>query len=979
MPASLNALSQKQLWLKFVLSTALSFLVVIIALVVFEVVNFRQERQDETREINRQLAELRSDVEFTINNNLNLAKGLATFISVNPNVEQQEFSQFTKQLLSEEHQIRNIGAAKDLVISHIYPIAGNESTIGFNYLESPQQKMGVLKALELGKIVLAGPLNLVQGGIGLIARSPIYNSVSGESWGVLSVVLNHLEVLQASGITSTMPFNLAIQGRDSLGVNGEFFYGSQDILTMEPVKISVNLPYGHWIMYGTPTNGWTPAHPHLHVWAGALLFLLFWTFLLFHRYRSERLEMDSLQNMFESEKKFRKIFHNHNAMMLLIDKASGKIIDVNQSALDFYGYTHQQLTSKSIYDINVLSEDDIKTEMGKAVKREKNYFVFPHTLSSGKIRFVEVHSTPMEIDGVPSLFSILHDISERIEVEQKLKLDAKVFEHSQEGVLMTDAQLRIISVNKAFSEITGYSPDEVLGKNPSILRSGRHDNAFFTNMYTAISKNGFWKGEIWNRKKDGTIYPQLLSISKVENDARELTHFVAVFSDITKLKQSEAQMKQLAHYDALTGLPNRLLLMSRMEHAAEKIKRHKAQKIAVLFLDLDHFKIVNDSLGHAAGDELLKLVAVRLKEQLREEDTVSRLGGDEFAILLEGVKDLNALATIAQNIIESVKRPYTLQSGQDAVIGTSIGIAMFPDDTNEIDKLLTCSDAAMYKAKQNGRNTFSFYTQSITSDAEHKLKRINEIRKALEKEQFELYYQPQIDLQSLKIVGAEALIRWNHPKEGVLSPFAFIGIAEETGLIHEISKWVIATGCEQLKKWQNNHKQLTLSLNVSPKDFRYDDLHKIVGEQLQLHSIKPELLELELTENGLMETSVRIKDLLQQLKSLGISLAVDDFGTGHSSISYLKHFPVDKLKIDRSFVIDLANDASDRMITETIVDMAKNFNLTVVAEGVETDTQQDLLRELGCHIAQGYLYSKPIPIKQFEKLLKASSFSFELD
>lgn len=978
MVASLNKSSQQHAKWKFVISVALSFFVFVAALAIFEFSAHERRQQNEIAQVTSDLSELRSDLEFVINKNLNLSKGLVTFLSINPNLDQQAFGEFTSRLLSDDHQIRNIGAAKDMVISHVYPLHGNEAVLGFNYLESPVQKRAALNAIAQKKTILAGPLPLVQGGEALIARTAVIDSKTGETWGILSVVLNHLDIFQISGLTNHPHLDIALRGKDAMGEQGEFFFGNKDILQFHPVKLSIKLPFGEWLLYARPKTGWTQVHLNFHIWLFAAAVFVVWSFLLLHRCRSESLRYESIQSMLESEQKFRKIFHNHNAIMLLIEKSTGRIIDVNRSALSFYGYAHQELTSKTIYDVNALSQEEIASEMEKASLHRKNYFVFPHRLADGSIRFVEVHSTPIEVDDAPMLFSIVHDITERVEIEQKLKLDAKVFEHSQEGVLMTDAENKIISVNRAFTEITGYRADEVIGKYPSILRSGRHDTNFYTDMWASIQNQGFWKGEIWNRKKNGTIYPQLLSISKVENELKEITHFVAVFSDITRLKQSEAKMKQLAHYDALTGLPNRLLLMSRIEHAAERIKRHPEEKLALMFMDLDHFKIVNDSLGHAAGDELLRLVSERLQHELRGEDTVARLGGDEFAILLEGISTVNDLATVAQSIIQSTKLPFMLKTGQEAVIGTSIGIAMYPEDTDDVDKLLTCADAAMYKAKHNGRNTFAFYTHAITQEAELKMKRINELRRAIENDEFELYYQPQVDLQSLTIVGAEALIRWNHPEEGLLGPYAFINIAEETGIIHEISKWVIAKGCEQLKIWQDANRQLTLSLNVSPKDFRYDDLSEIVAKQLAHHQLNPEYLELELTENGLMETSGHVQDLLKELRDLGISLAVDDFGTGHSSISYLKHFPVNKLKIDRSFVKDLPDDESDKMITGTIVDMAKNFNLVVVAEGVETEQQQDLLRDIGCHIAQGYLYSKPITSEQFEKLLSASHFSFEL-
>lgn len=997
MPTFLNQQNTKKVRLKFIAVAAVSALLLLLALVLFEILAQERHHQNQVSEVTRELSEVRASLEFTINKNLNLARGLSSYISLNPNLNQQEFSVFTSQLLHSDHQISHFGAAKDLVVSHIFPMAGNEAALGLEYSKNPIQRKAAFKAIKIDKVIMAGPLPLVQGNIGLIARTPVREHSSGKVWGLLSVVLDYQKVLSASGVNIIDGLELAIRGKDSTGAEGEFFYGNSDISKQNPVTLLINFPYGNWQLLATPKNGWDAHHLHSPAWAGALILLILWIFLLRHRYTSELLYLDSMQHIVESEKKFRNTFHEHNAVMLLIDQANGQIVDANASALHFYGFDYDTLTNKSIQEINILSEAEIKHEMHKAAMQNQNYFVFPHQLSDGSIRFVEVHSTPIKSDDKTLLFSIIHDITSRIESEQKLKLDAKVFEHSQEGVLVTDANNRIVTVNRAFTDITGYQQDDVEGDGPAILKSGRHDKDFYLDMYNTIKDQGFWKGEIWNRKKDGTIYPQLLSISKVENDHQILTHYVAVFSDITRLKQSEARMEHLAHYDALTNLPNRLLLKSRFEHALERAKRQPDEKVGVLFMDLDHFKVVNDSLGHMLGDELLRQVARRLKACVREDDTIARLGGDEFVILLEGVKQLSDLSTIAQNIIEEIKRPYFLKENHkltdpqtihdsqetdysqeirspketyEAVIGTSIGITVYPDDSDDIEKLFTFADTAMYKAKHNGRNTYAFYTESITQKADQRFKLSSQLSKAIEQNELELFYQPQIDMTSLKIIGAEALIRWNHPKEGLLAPFAFIEIAEETGIIHEISKWVIAQGCRQLKKWQDKGHQLNLALNISPRDFRYDDFYDQVKLNIQSSGINPQNLELELTENGLMETNGNIRELLLQLKSLNISLAVDDFGTGHSSIAYLKHFPVDKLKIDRSFIKDIDKDDADMMITETIIDMAKNFNLKVVAEGVETENQQNLLNKLNCDIVQGYFYSKPLPLKQFENLLE---------
>jgi len=733
------------------------------------------------------------------------------------------------------------------------------------------------------------------------------------------------------------------------------------------VKLKVALPYGEWVIAAEPVNGWPVMNIDLSIWLSALLLLCVWSFLLVQQAHNKLLHARSIENLVASEQKFRNIFASHNGIMLMIEQESGRIMDANQAAADFYGYSVMQLKRMSIQDINCLSPEEVAEKRRLAMETELNSFIFPHRLADGSIKQVEVHSSPIQLTDSTLLFSIIHDVTDRVEHEQRLKLDAKVFEYTKEGVLITDSKKQIISVNRAFSDITGYDEQEVLGQDPKILSSGKYSVSFYKDMYQAIASRGFWRGEIWNRKKDGSLYPELLSISKLENEQHELTHYVAVFSDISKIKQSEKQLQNLAHYDVLTHLPNRLLLMTRIEHAMERVKRQQNEKLGVLFLDLDQFKIVNDSLGHVIGDELLCQVAKRLMCRVRQEDTVARLGGDEFIILIEGVSQASDLVTIAQDLIQEINRPFAL-SVSEAHIGVSIGIALYPDDTLDAEKVISFADAAMYKAKESGRNTYAFYTESITKAAEQKLKVTNQLKAAIESDGLELYFQPQVDLNSGKIKGAEALLRWHHP-DGLMTPDKFIPLAEEKGLIHQITLWVIRQGCIQLKQWQDLGLNLSLSLNVSAKDWEYPDFLANIQLILRETGVHCLGLEFELTENSIMGKTDTVLETLRQIKELGISLVLDDFGTGHSSLSYLKHFPLDKLKIDKSFVMELEHTPSDKMIIATIVDMAKNFGLQVIAEGVEQPSQVEYLKLLHCDLGQGYYYAKPIPIADFHQLL----------
>lgn len=953
------------LLIKLIASVALVFS----GLLAFENIDQNSEEQQKVTEVTRQLSKYQAKIETLVNKNLMLTQGLAAFISINPDLTQKQYAQYAELLLERDHQIKNIGAAKDLVITHMYPLLGNEKALGTNYLDIPSQREAVLKAKESNEIVLAGPVNLVQGGAGLIARKPIFSSRTGQFWGMASVVLDYNEMLQLSGLTEQNYLNVAIKGTDSRGEEGEVFYGDPAIFENSPIHLKVALPYGEWIISAEPINGWGVMEIDLPVWTVTFILLLGWIFLLIQRANNQYLHARSIENLVESEEKFRNIFSNHNAVMLMIEQESGKIIDANAAAANFYGYTKQQLKNKDIQDINQLSAEEVANKRKLAVETNENYFIFPHQLANGDIKQVEVHSSPINLTDTNLLFSIIHDVTDRVEYEQKLKLDAQVFEHSREGVLITDASSKIISVNNAFTNITGYQEHEVKGCNPSILSSGVHDNTFYREMHQKIDEIGFWRGEIWNRKKDGSIYPQLLSISKLENEFNKITHYVAVFSDITQIKQSEKRLQNLAHYDVLTQLPNRLLLMTRIEHAVERVTRKKKEKLGILFLDLDQFKIINDSLGHIVGDELLCRVAERLTNSVRYEDTVARLGGDEFVVLIEDFDQPSDLATIAQHIIDELNKPFEL-SATVAHIGTSIGISIYPDDSLDPEKLISYADAAMYRAKDSGRNTYSFYTESITKEAEQKLHITNELKLAIENDELELFYQPQVCLQSGKVVGAEALLRWNH-ESGMIPPDRFIPLAEEKGLIHQITLWVIESGCKQLKEWQDQSLDLTLSLNVSARDWSYPNFFSSINKIIESTGVDCTGLEFELTENSIMDNADKVLAKIHKIKALGISLALDDFGTGHSSLAYLKHFPIDKLKIDKSFILELEKNPSDKMIISTIIDMAKNFNLKVIAEGIEYESHLIYLQSVACEMGQGYFFGKPMKIDEFYTFIDA--------
>lgn len=562
---------------------------------------------------------------------------------------------------------------------------------------------------------------------------------------------------------------------------------------------------------------------------------------------------------------------------------------------------------------------------------------------------------------------------QKVYAAETLKQAAAVFESSREGVVITDLEPRILAINRAYTEITGYSEAQVLGMNPKIIKSGHHGKSFYQAMWVSLKSVGHWSGEIWNRRRNGEIYPQWLTISTVYDDRNEPCNYVGVFADITQMKQSEAQLAHLAHYDPLTGLPNRLLVQSRLYHAIERAQRHNL-RIATLYVDLDRFKNVNDSLGHPIGDELLIMLAARLKKRLREEDTLARLGGDEFLLVLEDIKEPSEPASVAQTLIDLLATPFALPSGHEIFINASIGISLFPDDASNVTELIQHADMAMYLAKKEGRSTYRYHTEALSIAANERLVMETRLRHALAAGEFVLHYQPLIDAHSGRAVGVEALVRWQPPGEAIVPPGKFIPIAEETGLIVPLGEWVLRTACAQGRAWIDaGFVPLVMAVNLSVRQFQSENLAEVIQRVLEETKLPAACLELELTESMFMEHAERSIDTLKTLKAPGIQLAIDDFGTGYSSLTYLKRFPIDKLKIDQSFVRGLAHDPNDREIAATIIAMARGLKLSVLAEGVESEQQLAFLRQHGCDYYQGFLFHRPAPAKELEAWLREHS------
>ncbi len=572
-------------------------------------------------------------------------------------------------------------------------------------------------------------------------------------------------------------------------------------------------------------------------------------------------------------------------------------------------------------------------------------------------------------DGKPLRMIGTHtDLTALKERESALTLSACVFEESAEGIMICDRDKRIISVNHAFTDVTGYAAEEVVGKTPGILKSGRHDADFYRDMWRQIGLMGHWQGEIWNRRKSGEVYPEFLSINAAKDQTGAITYYFGLFSDISQSKQYEAHISHLVHYDALTNLPNRTLFDDRIRHAISHAQREKLS-LALVFLDLDRFKNINDSLGHPVGDMLLVEVARRLESHMREEDTVSRQGGDEFTLLLPDTRAEGAVH-VAGKILKAFSEPFLVE-GHELNVTPSIGIAVYPVDGPDAESLLKCADAAMYRAKHDGRNTFRFFTAEMHMHVSHILQLENALRRALERQELMVYYQPQLELSSNRVIGCEALLRWKHPEFGMVMPADFIPIAEESGQILALGEWVLRTAVAQNKAWQAaGLPPLTMAVNLSVIQFRQGNLVHLARQILDEHRLEAQFLELELTEGIAMDDPDAAVGIMEHLHRYGIRLSIDDFGTGYSSLSYLKRFSIDKLKIDQSFVRDVTQDSENAAIVGAVVSLARSLGLRTIAEGVETVEQREFLRGMGCDEIQGYLVGRPMPAGEFEQLLR---------
>jgi diguanylate cyclase (GGDEF)-like protein/PAS domain S-box-containing protein len=686
----------------------------------------------------------------------------------------------------------------------------------------------------------------------------------------------------------------------------------------------------------------------------------------------ERERNQAQEALLSGERHFRAYFERSRVGMAATSPEKGWL-EVNDALCEMLGYSREELMRMTWAALT--HPDDLEEnlrEYNRIIDGEIESYTIENRFIRKDGKVVYARRTPQAVrkaDGsLDYIVALVEDITGRKLAEQELRIAATAFE-TEEGIMITDLDQRILRVNRAFTRLTGFSATDAIGRTPALLHSGRQNAEFYRNLWDSVTRDKYWQGEVWNRRKNGEVYPEWLTITAVADANGQVAHYVGIFSDISLRKASDEKIHQLAFYDTVTGLPNRSLLQDRLFQTINQARRHSG-KAAVLFLDLDNFKVLNDSLGHQYGDMLLKGVASRLVENLREEDTVARQGGDEFVVILPEMGREEDVTLIVDKLLEMLSASFEC-NGHQIFISASVGIAVYPRDGEDEAALFRNAESAMYRAKDQGKNRFQFFTPEMNEFAMERHAIENGFRRALEQGEFVLHYQPQVDLQSGQIFSVEALVRWQHPEMGLIAPSRFIPVAEETGLIVQLGKWVMQTACLQIKAWHDIGFDIGVAVNLSIRQFRDNELVETVKEALKISGIEARHLELELTESILIQDTEQVLSLLRELKTLGVQLSIDDFGTGYSSLGYLKRLPLDRIKIDQSFVRDIITDPEDMVIVEAIISMAHSLRLRVIAEGVETLEQQMFLHARKCDEIQGYYFSRPLPGSDITALLQS--------
>ena len=945
-----------------------------------------RERAGAESRVLAEMALVQSRLATVLRGTFSPTDSLVHLVASQGGVSDEIFSAIGERLIAQTPTIRNLVIAPGDRVAQIFPLAGNEAAMNLHYPSIPAQYATVLKAKEKRSPVMAGPVALIQGGYGFIQRYPVFVKDANQSeeryWGVISIVADVNKVLEAGGVKTASELNLSI-----VSDNGTTVFGDKNTGGDLPVTLNMDIPGGAWELRAAPKDGWpsTSLFSSNYLLFGLINSLLvgFLSWLLLRRQQTLKEQFTTLTATLtakqqseaaaeKSQRLLQAIMNSAPTLIYVFDR-EGRLLFCNQQFEKAVGHSRESMigTLRTDFLPAAIAEQHHNNDQsvlanGLALSIEES-----NQESDGEHTYLTLKSALRDADGeISAVIGVSTDITSRKKAEKDLQLASTIFANTADGIIVTDPAGTIVLTNPAFTQITGYSAAEAQGKNPRILQSDHQDAGFYRTMWQALGSVGLWQGEIWNRRKNGELFPEWLSITTVLDPCGAVSNYVGVFSDISAIKRSQAELEHLAHFDPLTELPNRSLFHDRLSHALERAGRYN-QHVAVMVLDLDRFKTVNDSLGHPIGDQLLQQVAHRLKDCVRVEDTVARLGGDEFSIVLANLKSGDNIVDIARKILDSIERPFSI-NGHAAMVSTSIGIAVFPEDGTTPDLLIRNADAAMYQSKAAGRNTYHYYQPEMTQAAQRRLASEQALRRAIERQEFEVWYQPQLNLATGGLIGAEALVRWRDPERGLIPPNEFIPLAESTGMIIPIGEQVLRQVCQDIAKWQtSNLNPGKVGVNVAGPQLFRSDFIGLLCDVIEKFAIPPSALEIEITETCVLDNPELARQLLDTIQDMGISIAIDDFGTGYSSLSHLKKLPIDTLKIDRSFVSDLPDHPHDIAITRAILAMGRSLGFDVIAEGVETKEQQKFLLDEGCIQGQGYLFAKPMPIKEFTDWLRA--------
>ena len=952
-------------------------LLVLVSILYTDYATYQAKKRAQTNAIAHDLSEAHKKLEGVLLSYLTAINSLSTQLSLNQKINQNELNVSGRAILNRLPDFEFLIFNQENKLPLVYPDPFKAQhyqemlRLSFPYYaeHSNQQNLD---------IQIYGPSNF-QNSPAIILNSKFLNPDNQPM--SIAVYVNFSSIVNK--VSSTNAGDTLLSLKDN--TTNKYFYG-QPILDLAGVR-HIRIGNLNWTLEAHPNGGWVPFELHVQVWFVGLLCVLLLIYSFNLKNSNTSLKAQSKKDRLEHEKRFKNFFEQHKVCMMVLDK-NNDIIDANSSALSFFGYRLSEIKQKNFlhFENKIVTSNNLKlakepinqnmlcnsslVSLSDALHSNKTNVIEAQLyISTGEVKEVEIHLTPIDHNGYEESLILFFDITNKKILDNKRMLFEQVYMHAQEGIMVTDKFQNILLVNPAFESITGYKSNEVLGRQPSILSSGNHDKEFYKDIYKSISNTGEWRGEIWNKTKKGKIYPQLLSISEVKDDNKKLVNYVAVFSDISEQKETEQKLQSLAHKDALTGLPNRLMFSLHLEREIKRATRNQ-QPCALLFLDLDRFKVINDSLGHDYGDKLLVMVAQRLNKALRDTDLLARLGGDEYVVLISDFDSEDDIACLASKISLLIQKPFRFKDNIEANIDVSIGIAQFPKDAKTAKELLKYSDASMYQAKQGNSNKFVFYNDAISAAAERKLNIKREINQGIKSQDFQIMLQPIVDITTNRIVAAEGLIRWQHPKKGFLLPDEFIPTAEQTGAMSALTIWVMSQIYSVHQQLIKNGIEIKLSFNISPHDLNDPEFYATLAKLNESIPSISRFITIEIVETALIENIDKSYGELKKLRDLGFNLALDDFGTGYSSLAYLSKLPINTLKIDKVFVQNI-HKSEEQCIIRSIVNLAHNFNLSIIAEGVETAYHEDQLNKMGCSLGQGYYYSKAVNTNDFMQLCQS--------